>query len=102
MTDNNFKYDVKRVNNDINGNPRYVIHFLAFVNSADSDNARIRSQKLRSFSHLPSLYDIAINKSRSIGGKKYRGKDFGGGIVIQSYNIDGDIARIVEIQKIEL
>ena len=95
----NFEYDVKRVDNDTNGNPRYVIHFLAFVNDADSDSARITAQKTRAFNHLPGLFNTALYKSRSIGGKKYRGKDFGGGIVIQSYDIDGDLARIVEIQK---
>ena len=51
--------------NDINGNPRYIIHFL----------------------ELDSNYKKALAKSRIFGGKKYMGKDFGGGIVFQSYNV---------------
>lgn len=68
-------YDVIRVDNDYCGNPLYVVHFLAF--QADS------------FEHALQL------SRKSIGGKKYRGKDFGGGIVFQSYNIERDARAIV-------
>ena len=61
-----------RVNNDINGNPRYVIHFLDIAED----------------------YRTALNISRRIGGKIYRAKWFGGGIVFQSYNIESDIKKI--------
>ncbi len=67
--------DLTRVNNDINGNPRYVIHFLNIINDSEGENLSI-SQK----------YIFATNKVKKIGGKKYKGKDFGGGIVFQSYN----------------
>lgn len=77
--------DYKRVNNDINGNPRYVFHFLSFLNEGDNNN-----------------YNTAIEKSRAIGGKKYRGKDFGGGIVIQSFNIYDTIERIKQLQNKQL
>ena len=63
-----------RVNNDVNGNPRYIIHFL----------------------DIADTYAEALNISRKIGGKKYRGKDFGGGIVIQSYNLHTDLEHIVK------
>ena len=59
------KIECYRVKNDVNGNPRYVIHYL------DLDND----------------YDKALAKSRSFGGKAYRGSDFGGGIVFQSYSL---------------
>lgn len=75
--------DYKRINNDINGNPRYVFHYLNFLNEGEKG------------------YDFAVNKSRAIGGKKYRGKDFGGGIVIQSYNIYDTIERIKKMQTDE-
>nr|WP_317632316.1 hypothetical protein [uncultured Flavobacterium sp.] len=45
------------------------------------------------------LYNNAVIKSKKIGGKKYRGKDFGGGIVIQSYNIDKTIQDIQNLNK---
>ena len=44
--------DFKRINNDINGNPRYVCHFLNFA----------------------SDYTTALNLAREIGGKKFHNK----------------------------
>lgn len=67
---------MKRINNDINGNPRYVVHFLDLLTVADTQGLDI-DQK----------FNLALKKARKVGGKIYRGKDFGGGIVIQSYNI---------------
>lgn len=64
-----------RIGNDINGNPRYVCHFL---NIADN-------------------YNEAIKKANTIGGKKYHTKSYGGGIVFQSYNIEYTAKRIKEI-----
>ena len=66
------KIDFKRVNNDINGNPRYVCHFL---NIADN-------------------YEQAVKLANTIGGKKFHNKQYGGGIVFQSYNIDNTEAAI--------
>lgn len=66
--------EVFRVENDVNGNPRYVIHFLDV-----SEN-----------------YNEALFKARKIGGKKYRAKWFGGGIVFSSYNLNEDLKIIIE------
>lgn len=75
-----------RVNSDINGNPRYVIHFLSVPLSAEEKE-------------LPVLdkYETAVNKCKSFGGKKYRGKEFGGGIVFQSYNLEYEAERILKL-----
>jgi hypothetical protein len=54
-----------RISSDTNGNPRYVIHYL----NVDRD------------------YDKALKIARKIGGKKFHNKQYGGGIVFQSYNI---------------
>lgn len=67
---------MKRINNDVNGNPRFVVHFLSLLNEGESQGLGV----LESF-------DLALKKARKVGGKIYRGKDFGGGIVFQSYNI---------------
>jgi hypothetical protein len=67
---------MKRINNDINGNPRFVVHFLSLLNEGERQGLDV----LQSF-------DLAVKKARKVGGTKYRGKDFGGGIVFQSYNI---------------
>ncbi len=76
--------DFTRINNDINGNPRYVFHFLGLIK--DSDTAR-----------LVELYDIALQRAKKIGWKKYHTKNYGGGIVIQSYNLHDEIRIINEL-----
>lgn len=57
--------DFTRINNDVNGNPRYVLHFL----------------------RLAPNYNDAVALSRSQGGKVYRSKSYGGGIVFQCYSV---------------
>ena len=54
------------IDNDNNGNPRYVVHFL---------NLNI---KLSDYDNINKLY----------GFNKYRSKWFSGGVVFQSYNIE--------------
>ena len=71
-----------RVNNDVYGNPRYVTHFFSFLNEDE--------QTL-------SNYSLAVKRANKLGGKKYRGSDFGGGIVFQSYNLDDLRKRIIEM-----
>lgn len=55
-----------RIDNDMNGNPRYVVHFLSLgIEPAD-------------YGYIPGI-------------KKYRAKWFGGGVVIQSYSLADDL-----------
>ena len=68
-----------RVNNDFCGNPRFVTHFFSFLKEDE--------QTL-------SNYNLAVKRANKLGGKKYRGSDFGGGIVFQSYDLDGLRKRI--------
>lgn len=67
-----------RIDNDINGNPRYVCHFL---NIADN-------------------YETAVKMANKIGGRKYHTKKYGGGIVFQSYNIEDTAKRIEELKRL--
>jgi len=76
---------MKRINNDINGNPRYVVHFLDLLTISDIQGLDI-DQK----------FNLALEKARKVGGKIYRGKDFGGGIVIQSFNILETIRKVIK------
>lgn len=69
------RINFERINNDINGNPRYVIHFL----------------------NLDSSYQRAIKKANKLGGRKYNNKSYGGGIVFQSYNLDSLEQEIFEL-----
>lgn len=82
--------DFKQVKNTVNGVPRYVIHFLEFLSNEESE------VKYRLFDSptFEDRYRIAVNNSRQFGGKIYRGKDFGGGIVLESYNISATIKEI--------
>jgi hypothetical protein len=76
---------MKRINNDINGNPRYVVSFLDLLTVSDIQGLDI-DQK----------FNLALQKARKVGGKIYRGKDFGGGIVIQSFNILETIRKVIK------
>ena len=73
-----------RVNNDVYGNPRYVTHFFSLLKEDE--------QTL-------SNYNLAVKRANKLGGRKYRGSDFGGGIVFQSYSLSDLINRINEILK---
>jgi len=63
-----------RISNDIYGNPRYVIHYL----------------------NINSNYEKAVKIANKIGGKKFNNKQYGGGIVFQSYNIDETARKLNE------
>lgn len=89
--------NLTRVNNDINGNPRYVIHFLDIITDEGENQVkedfRLTLQQ-NPLKKIGLLYDFATDKAKKIGGKKYRCKDFGGGIVFQSYNTTNLVEEI--------
>lgn len=66
--------DLTRISNDSNGNPRYVVHYLA----------------------LSNCYQTAIKIGNSGGGRKFNNKQYGGGIVFQSYDPKGLVEWINE------
>ena len=82
---NGREYNFERVNNDINGNPRYMIHFTAFLRDEE-----------REVMNIEKAYIIGLNRAKSIGGKAYTGKEYGGGIVLQSYNLKDTTMRVEE------
>lgn len=57
--------DFTRINNDVYGNPRYVLHFLL----------------------LAGTYSDALYLAKKHGGKKFHNSQFGGGVVFQSYSL---------------
>lgn len=73
------KYDWTRINNDVNGNPRYVIHFLNLNTQEEKDAC--------GENWISNKYEIALRRAKKIGGKKFHNKQYGGGIVFQSYNL---------------
>lgn len=66
-------YKCWRIKNDNNGNPRYVVHYLA----------------------IDTNYDDAVKKASKIGGKPYNAKWFGGGLVFKSYNLQHELSLII-------
>jgi hypothetical protein len=92
--------NLTRVNNDVNGNPRYVTHFLNLITDKDKEQIEIDfalTLQQNPFKRINLLYDLAVSKARNLGGKKYKGKDFGGGIVFQSYNTDNLVKQLNEL-----
>lgn len=81
------KIEFKRVDNDTNGNPRYVCHFLNFITPDDAGK----------FTGLG--YDFALARAKKLGGRKFHNKQYGGGIVFQSYNIGETERQILELVK---
>ena len=82
--------DFTRINNDVNGNPRHVCHFLYL--DVHGWQSRI---------WLSDRYAIACKLANSIGGKKYHNKQYGGGIVFQEYAgcLDSLCERINRLTK---
>jgi hypothetical protein len=73
--------DFTRANNDVNGNPRYILHFLSLT--APHDLAQYMG-----LDKITRKYEIALARARKHGGKKFHNKQFGGGIVFTSYNLN--------------
>lgn len=87
-----------RIKNDICGNPRYVVHFQHLIN--DIEDKELFEVNRGTGTYVLKAYDLAAKKANKIGGKKYRGKDFGGGIVFQSYNTS-DLVKQINKLKLE-
>lgn len=83
-----------RVNSDVNGNPRYVCHFLDLL--SDVEKSRDYTDRNDPFG-LTNQYAYAVKKANKIGGRKFSNKQYGGGIVFQSYNIQDTERRIFDL-----
>lgn len=80
--------DFDRVNSDMNGNPRYVIHFLRVLPGSIKNNDAMS---------IDAKYQFACKLMNKIGGRKYHNKQYGGGIVFQCYSIPDLIKSIDEL-----
>ncbi len=79
----------KKINNDVNGNPRYVCSFYHLLNETESNNYNMS---------VSDQYNLALQKAKSLGGRKYHNKQYGGGIVFGSiFNIKELENKILEI-----
>jgi len=84
----NYPIRFTRITNDYYGNPRYVVHYPEFLNS--EENAFIPFSK---------KYDYALKKAKKLGGRKFDNKQYGGGIVFQSYNIEDLEKKIMTLRN---
>lgn len=86
------KENLTRIKNDVNGNPRYVIHFLALL-----------TEEEKCFNGALGIingYVLAVQRAKELfGGKKFHNKQYGGGIVFQSYNTKVELDLINAIHQ---
>lgn len=74
-----------RIKNDINGNPRYVCHFSHLNTQAEKD--------------MSGKYALALARAKRIGGRKFHNKQYGGGIVFQSYELKETERAIADVLR---
>lgn len=105
--------DFTRISNDTNGNPRYVCHYLNLLSDKDREKpnsthpsnvtfkstyrGRTAKREFTTINNFDREYELALWKARKIGGKKFHNKQYGGGIVFQSYNITETEKQIKEL-----
>jgi hypothetical protein len=77
----------ERVNNDSNGNPRYVVHFLECEPDSWKDEP------------FDKRYQRVIKLMNKINGRKFNNKQYGGGIVFSTYNLDSLEKQIKELMQ---
>lgn len=85
--------ELTKINHNSKGHPRYVIHFLRLLTEEEKETFNL------------TLYNKALAKAKTIGGKKYHNKQYGGGIAFTSWNIDSlkkDIERLSQTKLEEL
>ena len=82
--------DFTKVNSDSNGTPHYVCHYVKLLTRQEKEL------------HYPDDYPRALKNARQFGGGKFHNKQYGGGIVFQSYNLDdlsSAINNFIEIKE---
>lgn len=67
-------FSIWQIDNDVNGNARYVVHYLT-IPFEDDDSQPFYVNQTNHIEHA----------RRALNGKRYRAKWFGGGIVFQAY-----------------
>ena len=94
------EHDFTKIKHNINGNPRYVCHFLHLNTEHELRN---ETRDTYGMPKIHEKYMLAVKRANRIGGRKYHNRSYGGGIVFQSYSIPAlirDIERVVsEDQK---
>lgn len=77
-----------KISHDVNGNPRYVCHYMNLLTDEEKINLAWNER-----------YPMACKRANTIGGRKYHNRQYGGGIVFQSYSIQETEQAIHEAIK---
>lgn len=72
--------ELTRINSDGNGNPRVVVHFLALNTREELDKTGA------DWVEIGEKYRLALARAKTIGGRKFHNRQFGGGIAFVSFN----------------
>lgn len=100
-----------KIKHDVNGNPRYVCHFLNFIKDGEFENLGTVNKDgsimtaddviriVYGMSLISYKYKKALERAHKLGGKKFHNKQYGGGIVFQSYNLDDTEKSIHELME---
>lgn len=79
-----------KINHDVNGNPRYVCHYLDILTDAE-----INDRSGTDF--ISRRYAIAVKRANKLGGRKFHNRQYGGGIVFCTYSLTELEKRIKEL-----
>ena len=83
-----------RAKNDVNGNPRHVVHFTDLEPPTARDALRERMDILQ-------RYERVLKLARKLGGRRFHNRQYGGGVIFQAYEYEmADlVARIRAMQE---
>lgn len=82
-----------RITNNVNGNPRYVCHFLNLNTSQENTPEFWEEHGMNTIS---IKYALAIKRAHKLGGRKYHTKAYGGGIVFSFYESQEGFSKLIE------
>ena len=80
--------DLTKSTNDVYGNPRVIVHFSSLLTDKEYDKMSIEEG-----------YNLAHKRALKLGGKTYRGKDYGGGFVFQCWSDTRLVREINDMMK---
>jgi len=86
LNDIEIPFEWTRVNSDINGNPRHVVHFLELIRVLKHFDKWTDNPS--PFHRLKGDYEYICKLANKLGGRKFHNKQYGGGIVFQTYSTD--------------
>lgn len=80
--------EFNQVKDDYYGNPRFVVHFLNFL----------KEEEIEMY-ETSQGYEFALSRAKRAGFRIFRGKDFDGGFVVQSYSLTDTAKRIIQVRS---